>query len=75
MYSLHASNTPTGVHTHESSIDSIKHTPGMESSRDVTLIAFLTPYMKQDYLYSYYSLISNCWPIYNQTMNRSCICL
>ena len=40
--------TPPGsVHTHESAIDDhAKRTPGMSSSRDVTLIAFLTPYVK-----------------------------
>ena len=40
--------TPPGsVHTHESAIDDhAERTPGMYSSRDIMLIAFLTPYVK-----------------------------
>ena len=40
--------TPPGsVHTHESAIDDhAERTPGMYSSRDVMLIAFLIPYVK-----------------------------
>lgn len=37
---------PRGVRTRESTVDYFaKHTPGMYSSRDITLIAFLTLYM------------------------------
>ena len=52
IYGFHASNAGS-VHTHESAIDDhAERTPGMYSSRDVTLIAFLTPYVKLAHCYT-----------------------